>query len=68
MTQTLAGKRILVTGGAGFVGSHLVDALLDQGCGPVVVIDNMVRGRPANLQAAMHDPRLRIITGDICDT
>ncbi|WP_411837395.1 NAD-dependent epimerase/dehydratase family protein [Paracoccus sp. ME4] len=67
MTQSLAGKRILVTGGAGFVGSHLIDALLMQGCGQVVAVDNMIRGRAANLAAAMSDPRLRLVTGDICD-
>lgn len=68
MTHELAGKRILVTGGFGFVGSHIVDAMLRQGCGPVVVIDNMVRGRAENLSDTIGDDRVRVITGDIRDT
>ena len=67
MTQDLAGKRILVTGGSGFVGSHIIDALLAQGCGQVVAVDNLIRGRAENLSDAITDPRLRIVTGDIRD-
>ena len=47
------GKRVLVTGGAGFIGSHIVDLLCDEGCIEIVALDNMVRGRPENLQRAM---------------
>ena len=49
--RDLTGKRILVTGGAGFVGSHIVDLLLEAGCGKVVVLDNLVRGQVSNLPA-----------------
>ena len=42
-------KRVLVTGGAGFIGSHLVDALIEDGC-EVVVIDNLSTGKRANLE------------------
>jgi len=70
MTSThsvLAGKRILVTGGAGFVGSHIVDLLVDAGCQDIIVIDNMIRGRPENLDDAMASGRVRLINGDIRD-
>ena len=63
----LKDKRILVTGGAGFVGSHIVDALLELGAGPIVVVDNMVRGRVGNLAAALGDPRVELVHGDIRD-
>lgn len=63
----LDGARVLVTGGAGFVGSHIVDLLLGEGCARVVVIDNMVRGRPANLATALASGRVELIEGDIRD-
>jgi len=46
---TIAIKRALVTGGAGFIGSHLVDALLENGC-EVVVVDNLSTGKRKNLE------------------
>jgi len=60
----LASKKALVTGGAGFIGSHLVEALLAEGC-RVTVLDNLSSGRPANL-AAVKD-RIRFHQGDIRD-
>lgn len=67
LPDPLAGTRCLVTGGAGFVGSHIVDLLVAQGCREVVVIDDMVRGRPANLAAALRSGRVRLVQGDIRD-
>lgn len=63
----LAGKHVLVTGGAGFVGSHIVDQLIAHDAAAITVIDNMVRGRPANLAAALQSGRVTLIEGDIRD-
>lgn len=63
----LTGKRILVTGGAGFVGSHIVDLLAEEGCREIVALDNMVRGRPENLEKALARGPVRLVDGDIRD-
>jgi len=52
-------QRALVTGGAGFIGSHLVDRLLDDGC-HVTVIDNYSTGRPQNLAHRAGHPALAV--------
>ena len=57
--------RALVTGGAGFLGSHLCDALLGEGWN-VVVIDNLLTGRSANLAHLANDPRFEFVEKDIC--
>ncbi|WP_229681323.1 NAD-dependent epimerase/dehydratase family protein [Neoroseomonas lacus] len=63
----LAGTTCLVTGGAGFVGSHIVELLLAAGAAEVRVVDNMVRGRRDNLALALRSNRVRLIEGDIRD-
>jgi UDP-glucose 4-epimerase len=63
----LKGKRVLVTGGAGFIGSHIVDLLCDEGCVEIVALDNMVRGRPENLKRASKRGPVRLVHGDIRD-
>jgi UDP-glucose 4-epimerase len=63
----LKGKRVLVTGGAGFIGSHIVDLLCDEGCIEIVALDNMVRGRPENLKRASARGPVRLVHGDIRD-
>ena len=65
--NSLAGKHVLVTGGAGFVGSHIVDQLVAHDAATITVIDNMVRGRPANLANALQSGRVTLIEGDIRD-
>jgi UDP-glucose 4-epimerase len=64
---TLAGARALVTGGAGTIGSTIVDQLLDAGAAEIIVLDNLVRGRHANLAVALADGPVRLVEGDICD-
>lgn len=63
----IEGSRILVTGGAGTIGSTLVDQLLDAGAAHVDVLDNLVRGRRANLNDALATGRVELIDGDIRD-
>jgi UDP-glucose 4-epimerase len=65
--RSLAGRRVLVTGGAGFIGSHIVDLLIAADAGEIVVVDDMIRGRPENLAAALGSGRVRLIDGDIRD-
>ena len=62
------GKRILVTGGAGLIGSTTIDLLLrERNPGRIVVLDNMSRGTLANLEPALRDPRVQLVDGDIRD-
>ena len=59
-------QRALVTGGAGFLGSHLCDALLGEGWS-VVVVDNLLTGRRANLDHLKNDSRFDLVEKDICE-
>jgi UDP-glucose 4-epimerase len=57
----------LVTGGAGTIGSTIVDQLLEAGAAQVRVLDNFVRGRTENLAAALESGRVEVLKGDIRD-
>lgn len=63
----IAGRRFLVIGGAGFIGSHLVDLLLEAGAAQVRIYDNFSRGYLTNLKDALGDPRTEVFPdgGDI---
>lgn len=67
MTDIVKGSRFFVTGGAGFVGSHIVDALLARGASKVVALDNLVRGSRANVASAEASGRFELVVGDIRD-
>ncbi|KPN17801.1 SDR family NAD(P)-dependent oxidoreductase [Arthrobacter sp. Edens01] len=66
-THPLNGAAVLVTGGAGTIGSAIVDQLLDAGAREVRVLDNLVRGRRANLADALSDSRVGLYEADIRD-
>ncbi|MEP6975163.1 MAG: SDR family NAD(P)-dependent oxidoreductase [Spartobacteria bacterium] len=61
-------NRALVTGGAGLIGSHIVDRLIAEGFEEIVVLDNLTRGRRENLMSAMASRKIRILEGDIRDS
>jgi UDP-glucose 4-epimerase len=64
------GKKFVVVGGAGLIGSHTVDRLLKEDISEVVIYDNFVRGSRENLNEALKDPRVRIydVGGDVMQT
>jgi UDP-glucose 4-epimerase len=66
----IAGKKLVVIGGAGLIGSHTVDCLLQEDVREIVIYDNFCRGTYENLSAALKDPRVKIfeIGGDICQS
>lgn len=66
----IRGKKLVVIGGAGLIGSHTVDHLIKDDVKEVVIYDNFVRGRAENLHNALKDPRVRIydVGGDVMQT
>jgi UDP-glucose 4-epimerase len=66
----IRGKRLVVIGGAGLIGSHVVELLTREDIGEIVVYDNLVRGTTDNLIDALRDPRVRLFEagGDICQS
>lgn len=66
----IKGKKLVLIGGAGLIGSHTTDLLLKEDVKEIVIYDNFVRGRVENLANALKDPRVRIfdIGGDVMQT
>ena len=70
MPMDIRGKKLVVIGGAGLIGSHTVDQLIKDDIKEVIIYDNFIRGRAENLHNALKDPRVKIydIGGDIMQT
>lgn len=68
--MNIEGKKLVVIGGAGLIGSHTVDHLLKEDVREIVIYDNFVRGRMENLHTALQDSRVKIfdVGGDILQT
>lgn len=64
VNRSISGKTVLVTGGAGFIGSHLVDSLLREGAKHVAVIDNMFVGSESNLADALATGKITLYRDD----
>ena len=65
--SALSGSRVLITGGAGLVGSHIADKLIDEGVSEIVIIDNFTRGTERNLEEAGSRGHITLHRGDIRD-
>jgi len=65
--RNLRGDRVLITGGAGMIGSHIADLVVEQEAREIVVLDDFVRGRRENLAWALANGNVEIVEGDIRD-
>lgn len=62
------GATVFLTGGAGFVGSHIVDKLLKERVKKIIILDNFLRGTPYNLSHLGREKRITLVNGDIRET
>ena len=65
--HNLKNSRVLITGGAGFVGSFIADLLVDEGVKEIILLDNFVRGSKKNVEKALSSGIVTLVEGDICD-
>jgi len=63
--NNIAGTRLLITGGAGFIGSHITDQLLAEDVKEIILIDDFIRGSRENVANAMKSGKIKLIEGDI---
>jgi UDP-glucose 4-epimerase len=63
----IAGSRLMLIGGAGLIGSHIVDRLIAEPVSEIIVFDNFARGRRGNLSDALSSPKLRLVEGSMTD-
>ncbi len=65
--NSIKGSKILITGGAGFIGSYVVEELLPLAPAKIVIIDNLIRGSRENMKSFIDDPLVEFVEGDIRD-
>jgi nucleoside-diphosphate-sugar epimerase len=65
LSTNWSSKRVLVTGGASFIGSHLVDSLIDRGVAAVRVVDDFSSGLLSNIQHHIDEGTVELVTGDL---
>lgn len=63
----LKNSKVLITGGAGLIGSHIADQLIKEGADEIVILDNFTRGSRKNLTWALANGPVSIVEGDICN-
>jgi UDP-glucose 4-epimerase len=68
MLNKILNSHIVITGGAGFIGSYVTEELLKMQPARVVIIDNLIRGSYENMKTFINNPVVTFIQGDICDT